>query len=331
MFVLFHPPGCLLSLFRCAFRCFFAVWSLSCFRLLLRCLVLASLLTYFFLLSLVASPTVVLLSLHYSLSSGGICLLFRLSCHCLVVVQYSHVSFFSLWVCLFLCFASTASFLHLSSLLSFHSALLGFVFLFFFCCLLRSIVSSLYSLLPFLRCGGSSLHKFRVSCFPSYLFCSASAFTGYYFHCFLCFRLGVLFFFACWSPLTRVPVSVFACRLLRRFFATRRCPILAIGFAFFVSFFFLLICLSSSGSASIPQRFSCLSLVYFLGPCVVTCDFPFSSSPFGSFALALGLRCLPCGLFATVGFLLFFLFFLLCSSVSIAVLRFLLSSLWLHM
>ena len=88
------------SLFRCAFRGFFAVRSSPRFRLLLRCLVLASLLRCFFLLSFVASPTVDLFSLPFSLSSWGVacCSLSRLY---LVLVQYSHVSFFSLGVCFF--------------------------------------------------------------------------------------------------------------------------------------------------------------------------------------------------------------------------------------
>ena len=108
----------------------------------------------------------------------------------------------------------------------------------------------------------------------------------YSFHCFLCFRLGVLFFLTCWAPLARVQVFLFACWLLRCFL-----PPVAVLFWLLASpfsfFFFLVICLFSCGSASIPQRFSCLSLVCFLGQCVVTCD-SFSSSPFGSFALAWG-------------------------------------------
>ena len=79
MFVLFHPPECLLSLFFVVLiGVSLPVRCSSCLRLLLWCLVLASLLRYFFLLSLVASMTVVLLSLHFSLSSGRVRLLFRL-------------------------------------------------------------------------------------------------------------------------------------------------------------------------------------------------------------------------------------------------------------
>ena len=58
----------------------------------------------------------------------------------------------------------------------------------------------------------------------------------------------------CWAPLHGVPVSVFACQLLRCFFATRRCPnwLLASPFSFF---FFLLLCFSLCGSALLSQRF----------------------------------------------------------------------------
>ena len=84
----------------------------------------------------------------------------------------------------------------------------------------------------------------------------------------------------------------------------------------FVSFFFLLVCLPSRGSAFIQHRFSCLSLVCFIRPCVVKCSSPFSLSPFGSFALTSGLRCLPCGSFASVVFSFSFVFIGLACSVS---------------
>ena len=98
-------------------------------------------------------------------------------------------------------------------------------------------MSSLYSLLPYSSLQWLFLRKFQVSGFPSCLFCSASAFHGYCFHCFLCFSHRCPLLLACWAPLTRVPVLVFACQLLRCFFATCRCPVLAIGVTFFVSFF----------------------------------------------------------------------------------------------
>ena len=93
---------------------------------------------------------------------GKLRFLLRLSCLSLVVVLCSPDSFFTLWVCFFFfSLASVASFLCLSSLLFFPSALLRF--LFFYMCLLRSVVSSLYSPLPFIRCGCSPLRQFPVS------------------------------------------------------------------------------------------------------------------------------------------------------------------------
>ena len=156
-------------------------------------------------------------------------------------------------------------------------------------------MSSLYSLLPF-----SSMCKFRVSGFPSCFFCTASAFTVDCFLCSLCFCLSILLFLACWAPPTGVPVSVFTCRLLRRFFVTRCCPIFAIAFVFFV-----LVCLSPL----VPLPFLSVFLAYpsfvFSARVSLPAAFLFSSSPFGSFALASGLRCFPCGSFASVGFLFF--------------------------
>ena len=49
----------------------------------------------------------------------------------------------------------------------------------------RSVVSTLYSPLPFIRCSCSHLHQFRVSGFPSCLLCAASAFAKGCFPCFL--------------------------------------------------------------------------------------------------------------------------------------------------
>ena len=63
---------------------------------------------------------------------------------------------------------------------------------------------------------------------------------------------------------------------------------------FFHSFFFI-VCFSLGIPASVRQRFSCLSVVLF---CRTVCRYmrlSFFFSTFGSFALASGLRCLPCG------------------------------------
>ena len=69
----------------------------------------------------------------------------------------------------------------------------------------------------------------------------------------------------------------------------------------FLSFVFP-VCLSSGVSASVRQWFSCLSVVllYRIVCCYMWLYFFFS--PFGSFALASGLRCLPCSSFAWAGF-----------------------------
>ena len=194
MFVLFHSPGCLLLFFRYSSLYFFAVRPSSYFRLLLWCLVLASLLQCFFLLSLVASLTVALLPFP-CLPGGCACCSTRLSLpsrcpvlSCLFLLPLS-------WFISLFCFPCLLP----ASLLSvvFTSALLGFVFLFFLCCLLRSVVSSLLSaavstlrwLFP------AQVLGFR---FPFLLVsCSVSSFTGYYFYCFLCFCPGVLFFLTC--------------------------------------------------------------------------------------------------------------------------------------
>ena len=135
------------------FRCFFAIRSSTCFNLLLRCPVLASLLWFFFLLSFGASPTVVWLSYLY-----------------LVIFRFTRVSFFSLGVCLFLCLPTLPP-PCVSPLccLYFRSPGVSFSFL----SLPLAPVCFVFSL----RCGGSALRKFRVSGFTC-LFCSASVFPG---------------------------------------------------------------------------------------------------------------------------------------------------------
>ena len=156
----------------------------------------------FFLLSFVASPIV-----------------FWLSCLYLVVVWFTPVSFFSLGVCLFLCLP-TLSPPCVSPLCCLYFRSPGVSFLFFLCRWLRYVLSSLFTLLPFfatvaLPCTGSG--------FPVSLACSVL----------LPHSLGIIFvvfvfsppLLTCWAPLHGVPVSVFACRLLWRFFATGRCPI----------------------------------------------------------------------------------------------------------
>ena len=110
-------------------------------------------------------------------------------------VFFLNISFFSLWVYLFLCCASTASFLCLSSLLSFHSSstLLGLFFFSFFavCSSLLCLLSTLCC--PFLRCSGSSCASSR---FPvSLLACSVLLLhsMGIVFIAFCVFRIGVFF------------------------------------------------------------------------------------------------------------------------------------------
>ena len=233
-------------------------------------------------------------SLPLRLSSGslsslflvfrGVCLLLRLPCLYLVVVRCSHVSFFSLGVCLFLCFAYFASFLCLSSLLSLLQRSWGF-FSFFavgsglFC--LPSTLCSPFFVAVALHCASSG--------FPVSLACSVlRPHSLVLFSLFLCFRLGVLFF----SPVG-VPVSIFGCRLLRRFFATRGCPIwlLASPFSFF---FFLLLCFSSGGSTFISQRFLVFPRVFSQSVCsYLRLSFLFFI-PFRIVRSCLGLHCLPC-------------------------------------
>ena len=107
-----------------------------------------------------------------------------------------------------------------ASLLSvvFASTVLGF--LFFLYRWLRCVLSSLFTLLPFfatvaLPCVSSG--------FPVSLACSVLLphSLGIYFVVFV-FLPPLL---TCWAPLRGVPVFVFACRLLRRYFATGHCPI----------------------------------------------------------------------------------------------------------
>ena len=71
----------------------------------------------------------------------------------------SHLEFVYFLFCLL------TSFLHLFSLCCLYFGSPGVYFLFFLCCWLRSVLSSLFPLLPFFRSGGSSLRLFRVSGF----------------------------------------------------------------------------------------------------------------------------------------------------------------------
>ena len=230
----------------------------------------------------------------------------RLSCLGIVVVLYFPVSFFLLWVRLFSFVLPPLPLFCVSPLLSFHSALLRFVFfslLFALVCCVFSILSAALSLLI----------QFQVSGFPSCLFCAASAFTRGCFHCFCVFASVSSSF----SPVRllqlgfRSPYSLAGCSDVSH-------PSLSYFSYWFrlFRFFFILVCLSSQGFAYIQQRFSCLSLVCFIGLRVVTCGSPFSSSPSGSFALALALRCLPCNSFASVVFSFSFVFIGLACVVS---------------
>ena len=114
------------------------------------------------------------------------------------------------------------------------SALLGFLFLFLLSRWLRYVLSSLFTLLPFLRCGGSALRMFWGSGF-SCLFCSASAFTGYYFHCFCVFALmssSHLLGSSAWGSGIRIRLSVAPTFLCHPSLSS-----LALGLAFFVFLF----------------------------------------------------------------------------------------------
>ena len=92
-------------------------------------------------------------------------------------------------------------------------------------------------------------------------------------------------------------------------FAVGRCTILDIGFAF--SFH----CFSSLSAflQEFPLPFASIFLAYpsfcFAGLCVVTCSSLFFLSPFGLFALASELRCLPCVSLLRSTFLVGFLSF----------------------
>ena len=132
---------------------------------------------------------------------------------------------------------------------------------------------------------------------------------------FLCFSLGVLFFLARLATPARVLVSVFACRLLRLFLASCHCPILDIGFAF--SFLSCLLFFRS-----FPLPFTSVFLAYpsfsFSDRVSLHAALLFSSTPFGSLALASGLRCPPLrficfGRLFLVGFLSPFPTFIFCS------------------
>ena len=151
--LLFHPMGCLLSLFVC-FRCFVcrSVFDLLC--LLLRCPVCAYPLRIFLFLSFIVSPPVIYLSFS------------------LVVARFTCVFFFSLAVCIFLCLPSfPPPCVSPLSGLSFRSPGISCSFL----SLPLAPVCYLH-FAPFLCCGGSALRDFRISGFAC-LFCSASAFT----------------------------------------------------------------------------------------------------------------------------------------------------------
>ena len=107
------------------------------------------------------------------------------------------------------------SLLRLFSLCCLSLALLEFIFLFFLCRWLRSVLSSLCPLLSFFPAVAL---PFVCSGFPVSLNCSVllPLSLGFLFCSLWCFCLGVLFFLTCWDPLFGVPVSVFVCRLLRR-------------------------------------------------------------------------------------------------------------------
>ena len=88
---------------------------------------------------------------RFSISSGRVRFLLRLSCLSLVVVLFSPDSFFTLWVrFFFFSLVSVASFLRLSSLLSLPSALTRFLFFYLMfspvCCIFSILSASLYSL-----------------------------------------------------------------------------------------------------------------------------------------------------------------------------------------
>ena len=157
-------------------------------------------------------------------------------------------------------------------------------------------VCCIFSLLrfPFFRCGCSHLRQLRVSGFPSCCLCAASAFDRGGFPCFLYDFFLVSFpsvgrfvchyirLSRCWFTLV-LPFCEFRLHVLffpvRLFWLEFRSPYSLIGcsdfsltlsvfslgywLCLFFSLFFFLVCLSSGVSASVRQRFSCLSVVLF--------------------------------------------------------------------
>ena len=81
-------------------------------------------------------------------------------------------------------------------------------------------------------------------------------------------------------------------------------PVAVLFWIFALPFFFLCFSSLSAFLQEFALPFTGIFLAYpsfcFIGLCVVPCGSPFSSTPFGSFALASGLCCLPCSSFASV-------------------------------
>ena len=217
---------------------------------------------------------------------------------------------------IFFCFASAASFQHLSSLLSFHSALLRFVFFSLLfapvCCvfILSAALSSLRLLFP------APVPGFR---FPFLLvLCCFRIHQGLFSLLFVflpqCLLLSRLLGYSDLGSGLHIRLSVAPTFL-------RRLPLSYFGY--WLSLFCVFLfppCLPSCGSASIHQRFSRLSVVCF----IVTRGSPFLL-PLSAHSLLL--RGFAASL--AVPSLRSSFLFLLCSSVSLAVFRLLLSSFWL--
>ena len=211
---LFHPPGCLLSLFILflVFLCC-SVFALLSSIALVSCACLPAPVFLFMVVRCLSDCRVALLSLFSRRPVHSCLFSFHLEFVLFLYVPTLPPPCITPLSCLF--FRSPVFFF------SFLSSLLA-----------RVCLSSLFPLLLFLRCSGSALRKLCVSgC--AFLFCSASAFSGFCFHCFGVLA-SVLF-----SPvgllLHGVTVSVVACRLLRRFFATRRCSLWLLALSFFFS------------------------------------------------------------------------------------------------
>ena len=145
-------------------------------------------------------------SIAFPCHLGGLGLFLRLCCLSLVVVFCTPGFFFPLWVSLlFFCsLDSFASSLRLSSLLSFPSALLRFLL----SCLILAPVCCFFSILRFLFfcCGWSPLQQFRVSGFPSGLFCTYCAFASirWWWLIFIAFFLVSSWFCFCFEHLDSV-------------------------------------------------------------------------------------------------------------------------------